>query len=68
MVKTKVSQTIHLGKYAVDAAIVRLVAELREKLDEAGLLGTSDKVSIDNVITAFIKSKPESVREELRDG
>ena len=68
MIHTKPGQSTHLGRHDVDAAMVRLVAELRDRLDESGLLDDSDKVSIDNVVSAFVKSRPGRVREDLRHG
>ena len=68
MINAKPGQSTHLGRHDIDAAIVRLVAELRDRLDESGLLDSGDAVAIDNVVAAFVKSRPARVREDLRHG
>jgi hypothetical protein len=68
MINSKPGQSPHLGRHDIDAAMVRLVAELRERLDESGLLDSSDAVAIDNVVAAFVKSRPVRVQNDLLHG
>jgi hypothetical protein len=68
MINSKPGQATHLGRHDIDAAMVRLVAELRDRLDESGLLDGSDAVAIDNVVAAFIKSRPARVKNDLLHG
>jgi hypothetical protein len=68
MINAKPGQATHLGRHDIDAAIVRLVAELRDRLDESGLLDSGDAVAIDNVVSAFVKSRPGRVQNDLLHG
>jgi hypothetical protein len=67
-ITTKVGQTMGLGKWDSAAAMIRLVRELQDRLDEAGLLAKDDFVAVDNVLYTFMATLPKKVSEEVRHG
>jgi hypothetical protein len=67
-IKTQIGQTMRLGKWDSAAAMVRLVRELQDRLDEAGLLAKDDPVAVDNVLYTFLATMPKKVAEEVRHG
>lgn len=67
-IKTRISQTPHLGKHSTSAAVIRLVQEMRDRLEELGELGSQDCVAIDNVVYAFLRQLPRQVQDDVREG
>jgi hypothetical protein len=67
-IKTRMGQASHLGKHEAAAQMIRLVRELRDQLDEAGLLEAGDWESVANTVFAFHKTLPKKVREDLYEG
>jgi len=68
IVKTKLGQAVHMGKWEAAAAMVRLVADLRAELEERGILTGGDLIAIDNVTCSFLTTVPAKVAEEVRHG
>lgn len=58
----------HLDKWESHAAMIRLVCEMQDRLDEAGLLSDADKLDVDNVVCTFARTLPAKVRDEVRHG
>lgn len=67
VIKTRLGQT-RLAKGDEAAAMVRLVRELREVAEEAGLLGDPDYDRINDVLYGFLKTQTRKVRDEVYQG
>ena len=50
------------------AAMIRLVRDLRNELDELGVIDDAADVAIDNVVYEFLATCPKCVREEVLHG
>ena len=68
MIKTKIGQAPHMGKHEAACQMERLVRELYGKLEDAGLVDDTDKVSVDDVVYTFLDTMPTKVRDEVRHG
>lgn len=68
MIRTKIGQATHMGKYEAACQMERLVRELVGKLEDAGLVDDTDKVSVDDVVYTFLDTMPTKVRDEVRHG
>jgi hypothetical protein len=69
MITTKLGQTRLLGKGNDEAvAMVRLVRELSQRLEENGMLESSEMVAVDNVLCGFLAKQSKAVREEVLEG
>lgn len=66
--KAIVVENERLGKWATDAAMIRLVRQLQDQLDEAGLITGADIDGINNVLCPFIAKLPKKVWDEVREG
>jgi len=67
-VKTALAQTRLSEKLDCAAAMVRLVRELRDHLEENDLLGPHAHERIDNVLFGFLATCPKSVKDEVLHG
>ena len=68
VVRTKIGQARHMGKWEPHVAMIRLVRDLQCELDEGEMLKPDELTDIDNVINAFLKDLPDKVRDEVREG
>lgn len=68
--KTKLGQSQHLGeKNDSLVAMVRLVREMQNTLEDNNLINSDDLTSIDNIIYKFLKVNcPLKVRDDLVEG
>lgn len=57
-----------VGKWATHAAMVRLVDQLRQSLEENDMLTTAEQIIIDNTLSSFKSTLPQWLREDLRQG
>ena len=48
--------------------MIRLVTQLRERLDEVGALTGADETAIDDVVYTFLSQLPSKVADEVRQG
>ena len=67
VIKTRLGQT-RLTKGDEAAAMVRLVRELRQLAEEAGVLGDPDYDRINDVLYGFLKTQTKKVSEEVYHG
>lgn len=68
MAMPKMGQAKHVGKWESHTAMIRLVTELRNRLEELGSLTPQDEIDIDNVVYTFQSTLPVKVQEEVRHG
>ena len=64
----KMGQAQHMGKWEAHTAMIRLVTQLRERLDEVGALTGADETAIDDVVYTFLSQLPSKVADEVRQG
>lgn len=64
----KIGQAAHMGKFESHVAMVRLVRDLQQRLEENGLLSSGDSVQVDNVLYTFLSVCPKKVVNEVLHG
>lgn len=68
VVRTRIGQARHMGKWEPHAAMVRLVRDLQCELEEGDMLQPDELTAIDNIINKFLSVLPRKVFEEVREG
>ncbi len=58
----------NLTKYASHIAMVRLVRDLIDMIDDGVRLSESDRIHADNVLYAFLAKLPRKVTDEVLNG
>lgn len=66
-IKTKVGQS-RMGQWDATVAMIRLVRELRDKLEELGEIDGDATNGINNVLCTFLSDCPQKVADEVREG
>jgi hypothetical protein len=66
IVTTKMGQASHMGKWEAACQMVRLVADMREFMEDA--LTPQERLNIDGIVHTFLDTLPEKCREEVREG
>lgn len=56
VVRTKIGQAKHMGKWEPHVAMIRLVRDLQAELEEGNMLRPDELTDIDNIIYAFFES------------
>jgi hypothetical protein len=64
----KMGQAEHMGKWEVHTAMIRLVRDLEQRLEDEGLLHDADHTGIDNIVYEFIAALPKKVHDEVLHG
>lgn len=70
IVTTKMGQAEHMGKWESHIAMIRLVRELQDHLEENGIIATGSvsHTAIDNVVYEFLSTLPQKCSDEVREG